>query len=211
MKTKAIVISVVLTLVSLYSNAQNGEMQTLFGKGAIAYGGFGGPRVALSKFNNQDVWLVGGRGGAIFNHTFVIGGAGYGIVNSPMFTDIEYDGQPYAKAYLEGGYGGMYFEYIYKPFKVVHLSFPLVVGGGTLLYAETPAAQSGGNMQDNIITQSTFFVLEPGIEIELNVVHFMRLTAGVSYRYANGLDLPSTPEKAFNSMAATVSLKFGKF
>ena len=68
MKTKAIVISVIFIAISFFAKAQNGEMQTLFGEGAISYGGFGGPRVAYSQFNGQDVWLVGGRGGAIFNH-----------------------------------------------------------------------------------------------------------------------------------------------
>jgi len=39
----------------------------------------------------------------------------------------------------------------------------------------------------------------------------MRLDAGVSYRYAPGLELPDTDSNMLNGFNAIVSLKFGKF
>lgn len=209
-KTLAVIL---LSLIVGYGFAQDNseEMQTLFGDNPISYGGYGGPRFAFSEFNGQDIWLVGGRGGAIINHSFVIGGAGYGIVNSPRFSNIEHDGTTYPVAYLEGGYGGMHLEYILMPNKLVHLSFPVLIGAGGLLYSETSAAASGGNYNESIIVNSAFFVVEPGVELELNIVRFMRISAGVSYRYAHKLDLPNTPASAFNSLSGTIALKFGKF
>ncbi len=202
-----------VSLVASYTYAQDNseQMQTLFGDNPVVYGGYGGPRVAYTQFNGQDAWLVGGRGGAIFNHSFVIGGAGYGIVNSPMFSNISYNSVDYPKAYLEGGYGGLYLEYILMPNKLVHLSFPVLVGAGGLLYSETSAATAGANYEQNIIANTAFFVVEPGVEVELNIVRFMRLSAGISYRYAHNLDLPETPTNAFNSLSGSISLKFGKF
>lgn len=201
------------SLIGLYAIAQddNSKMETLFGDGPTTYGGYGGPRVAYTQFDGQDAWLVGGRGGVVINHSFVIGGAGYGIVNSPSFLNIEYEGTTYPKAYLEGGYGGMYLEYILMPNKIVHLSFPVLVGAGGLLYAETSAASAGGNFEETIITNTSFFVVEPGVEVELNVVRFMRVSAGISYRYTKGVELPNTPTNAFNSLSGSISLKFGKF
>jgi hypothetical protein len=45
----------------------------------------------------------------------------------------------------------------------------------------------------------------------LNILKFMRLNAGVSYRYTAGVDLINTPDNFMNNFTATVGLRFGKF
>ncbi len=207
MKLKITLLAITLFTGLMTVNAQTDkQMQTLFDKGEITYGGYGGTRVAFSSFAGHDTWLVGGRGGAIFNNSFVIGGAGYGIVNSPKFVNVVEN----EVAYLEGGYGGMLLEYILMPHKLVHLSFPLVIGAGGLLYSDTPAT-GGTDIGQSILANTAFFVVEPGVELELNVVKFMRLSVGATYRYASGIDLPNTSSTAFNGLSGTFSLKFGKF
>lgn len=194
-------------LATLTASAQsNNEMQTLFKKEDMTYGGYGGPSIAISTFNGENTLLVGGRGGVIFNSSFAVGGAGYGIVNSPQFTRID-DNEV---AYLEGGYGGLLLEYILLPNELVHLSFPVVIGAGGLLYSNT-RAMDGPDFDKSIIDNSAFFVLEPGLELEVNIVRFMRITAGASYRYTNGMSLLDTPSSAFNALTLSVSLKFGSF
>jgi hypothetical protein len=86
-----------------------------------------------------------------------------------------------------------------------------LVGAGGLSYSETSAASAGGNFEETIIANTSFFVVEPGVELELNVVRFLRVSAGISYRYTKGVELPNTPTNAFNSLTGSVSLKFGKF
>jgi hypothetical protein len=205
-----IVIILLATVSIVRAQDEPSKMETLFGDGITSYGGYGGLRVAYSSFDGKNLWLVGGRGGAIFNHKFVLGGAGYGIVNSPLYNDFNVDGVNYPKAYFEGGYGGVYVEYIMAPHKLVHLSFPLLVGGGGVFLSDTPTPNLE-NPNLNIIASDVIFVVEPGVEIELNVIRFMRFTAGVTYRYCSGLELPNIDSKAFNGFAATVSLKFGNF
>jgi hypothetical protein len=184
------------------------EMQTLFGSKELHFGGFGGPRVAYSQFNSKDIWLVGGLGAAVVNHSFFFGGGGYGIVNSPYFANVDSN----AGGYLEGGYGGFMLGAIIKPNKMVHLSIPVLIGGGSLMYSDIPLANSqNSNMNLHIIDQSQFFVIEPSIELELNVISFMRIAAGVSYRYASGLSLIDTPNNSFNSFSGSLTLKFGRF
>ena len=56
-----------------------------------------------------------------------------------------------------------------------------------------------------------FFVVEPGAALEINLLKFMRLDAGASYRYAAGLDLKSTSSSLLNNFNANISLVFGKF
>jgi len=188
------------------------EMQTLFGKRPVIVGGYGGPKVGFSQFDGKDIWLVGGRGGAIFNHVFSIGGAGYGIVNSPYYSNITYKESTYNDAYLQGCYGGLQLEYILKPYKVVHISFPLLIGAGGLQFTDERLVSSQGyNMNDHIICNTAFFVIEPGLEIELNVIRFMRLAIGLNYRYAHSINLPDVPSNPFNTLTGSVSLKFGSF
>lgn len=207
MKLTQLSIFALFVLATLTTSAQSDkEMQTLFKQGEITYGGYGGPRVALSSFNGKNTWLVGGRGGVIFNSSFAVGGAGYGIANSPQFTNID-DNEV---AYLEGGYGGLLLEYILLPNKLVHLSFPVVIGAGGLLYSDT-RAMDGVDFDKSIIASTAFFVLEPGVELEINITSFMRFGAGVSYRYTNGMSLPNTPSNSFNALSVNASLKFGSF
>lgn len=58
------------------------QEQTLIGSGEIENGGFGGPVVKVTSINGESAVFVGGRGGWIINHTFVLGGAGYGLVTN---------------------------------------------------------------------------------------------------------------------------------
>lgn len=214
MKTKLFMCLAVCLSTIYATNAQDksdDEMQTLFREGEVSFGGYGGPRVAYSTFDGKDLWLVGGRGGAIINHTFVFGGAGYGIVNSPEYTDFTYKGRTYEKAYLQGGYGGFMIEGIILPKKLVHVSVPVLIGGGGLLFTDQRYPDEDSNFENHVIVHDAFFVIEPGLEVELNVVRFMRLTAGISYRYAPNLELPNISTGAFNSLNASISLKFGSF
>ncbi len=62
-----------------------------------------------------------------------------------------------------------------------------------------------------VLASSTFFVLEPGINLELNITGFMRAYSGASYRWTSGNNLKNTPENAFNGFNLNVGLRFGKF
>ncbi len=204
---------ILLALISL-SNilyAQNTdneqEMQTLFGNKSFTFGGFGGPSVSYSSFNGSDAWLVGGMGAAIVNHSFFFGGGGYGIVNSPFFADVNNN----EGAYTEGGYGGGILGFVAMPHKVVHLAFPVLIGGGSLIYTDKRMSHNTHGSHFQIIDQTEFFVIEPGIEVELNVFRFMRVAAGVKYRYTSKLKLIDTPNNAFNSLGGNITFKFGRF
>ncbi len=56
------------------------EDETLF-SGRTTLGGFLAPVVQLSEIHDESAVLIGAQAGLIINHGFVIGGAGYGLVN----------------------------------------------------------------------------------------------------------------------------------
>ena len=61
-----------------------------------------------------------------------------------------------------------------------------------------------------------FFVVEPGVEVELNMARFFRMGLGATYRYTNGVvlsypDGTEVPLRALDGLNFHVNFKFGKF
>jgi hypothetical protein len=192
----------------------NDEMNTLFGKGnKTSIGWFVGPAGGYTRFCSSDVALAGIQAGMVINHNFTIGLACYGVANSkhliyPQFVDTT-------DVRLEGGYGGLLLEYTLFPKSLVHVSFPLIIGGGSMAYISANETNSwDDNERDcdhQTIDQDAFFVIEPGVRAEVNILKFLRFGAGVSYRYTPDLDMINTSSGFINNFTASASLKFGKF
>jgi hypothetical protein len=159
-------------------------------RGGFESGGFGAPVVKFSQIDGEFALFVGGRGGWIINHTFVLGGGGYGLVND---IDTNDDGV----RDLELGYGGFELEYINSSDKLIHFTAYLLIGGGGL---------SG-----LAVISESVFVLEPAINGELNVTDYFRLHAGAGYRWVSGVDSPGVESSDLSSFYAQITLKFGTF
>lgn len=188
------------------------ELQTLFTKSSQTGWWISGD-LAWTKFDRKDVFLGGMSGGIIINHSFSIGLAGYGIMNSQ---NLKYSGiNDTADLYLFGGYGGLKLEYRINPLKTVNITFPLLIGGGGLSYSTWGMDNMYGNYHhdnsDSSFASDGFFVIEPGVVVGVNLLKFMRLDTGVSYRFASGIELPKTTGNFMNSFNASISLKFGRF
>jgi hypothetical protein len=136
-------------------------------RGGFASGGFGAPVVKFSQIDGEFALFVGGRGGWIINHTFVLGVGGYGLAN-----DIDTNGDGVRD--LELGYGGLELEYINSSNNLIHFTAYLLVGGGGL-------SGTAGN-------EEAVFVLEPALNGELNVTDYFRLHAGAGYRWVSGVN-----------------------
>jgi hypothetical protein len=184
------------------------EEETLL-SGPVAFGGFGGPVLKMTRLHDSFGLLVGGRGGWIINYTLSIGGGGYGLVNSiegpegiPGMTD----------PLLSVGYGGFEIEYIRRSGRLIHPVISLLLGAGSAGYRESweEDLDSGNDGEDNP-TWDSFFIAESGIAVELNVTGFMRIDAGASYRFVSGLDQNDLTGSAIGGPSAVLAFKFGKF
>ncbi len=190
------------------------DLKTVFGKSApLKLGWFAGIDPGYTRFDGRDAWLVGVSAGVILNHNFSLGLTGRGWLNQdglfyPNITDT-------AGAYFNGGYGGLLLEYTLFPKSMVHVTFPVLIGGGWATYVTNLEYDEWkGDEMDRChqtLDSDAFFVVEPGIRVEINLQKFMRLNAGVSYRYAGNLQLINTPSTLMNNFTATIGLKFGKF
>lgn len=178
--------------------AQNDE--TLV-SGKIESGGFGGIVWKVTEISDETGVIMGARGGWIINHTFVVGGGGYSLVNNIKPEGIS----PEKDLLLAMGYGGLEFEYIANSQRLIHYSIYALIGGGSVEYRERDRLFGEAYVSDG------FFVAEPGVSFELNVTKSFRVGLGTSYRYINGVNLEGTSNSELQALSANLTLKFGKF
>jgi len=194
----------IITIILISTSQLFSQEETLIGNGEVSHGGFGGPVIKFTQVKGEPGVLVGGRGGWIINHSFVIGGGGYGLVNK-IEANNDFLG---LRPYLNFGYGGVELEYIIQSDKLLHFTVCTLIGGGAVSYREHLWDDSWDEWNS---PNDAFFVLEPSAGVELNIISFFRVNAGVSYRFISGADFDDLKNKDLAGVSAFLTLKFGKF
>ena len=169
--------------------------------------GFGGPVAKITTINGQSAILLGGRGGWVFNHRFVIGG---GIYTLATEVDAAQDILP-AEGPLDVdfSYFGLEMEYVFQPNVLIHYSLHSLLGVGAVRLLKDVGSFSKENTQ---VQETNFaFVFEPTANVELNVARWCRIMAGASYRVTTGVTQVGLGNNDFTGLAASLTIKFGSF
>jgi hypothetical protein len=162
---------VVLMVLSTGASAQEEEsIKSLFRQDIIV-NELWTPEVKINSIQGDIGTLVGFYGGALINRTFLVGITGGVNLGHPR---INY------------GYFGGIMQYIFKPAEVVHYSSQLLLAYGTTKDYQDPKK----GLLDNFwnISGAPFFIMEPGLNLEVNLGRRVTLVAGISYRYVSGLN-----------------------
>ena len=201
MKKTILTSLVILIGISLFSQTNDDEIKTIFNNGRTKHGAYGGLSINYSQIDGKDAFLVGARGAWLIDHSIGIGIAGYGFINdihtNDGFIDADLD--------LVGGYGGLLIEPIIMAKSPVHISLPIIIGAGGITYTDN------FGWDNNNYDSDAFFVIEPGIEIEFNLIKFMRIATGVYYRHTSNIELEGVDNDVLNGFSTGITLKFGKF
>jgi hypothetical protein len=214
---KTIITTVLLTLFTSsmgYAQTENNEneVQSIFGGGAKVSGWWVDLNNSYSQLNGQNAHLPGIAGGVIMNHNFKIGFIGKSLTCHETY--LQYDNIYDEPVYLVGGHGALYFEASPIDNKVVHISFPFIIGGGGAeyisqnLYPEIDDDEIDYSRKH--MSSSPYWIAEPGANVEINVTGFMRIYAGYSYRWIMGLNLENTSANALNGSNFNFGVRFGK-
>jgi hypothetical protein len=159
---------------------------------------------------------MGAQGEWVLGHSLGIGITGVGFTSD--FTPV---GEDYYA--LSGGYGGMIIEPIILGWFPVHISLPVVIGGGGVAsYATSGDLWDYDNFEPYFGEYAIFFVAEVGAELEFNLVRSFRLTFFGNYRWTTdlnmqpmyGLEEPSpypVDPYALQGWSAGMRFKFGSF
>ncbi|MBK6628738.1 MAG: hypothetical protein IPJ87_04645 [Flavobacteriales bacterium] len=188
----------------------------LGGERPMHHGGWAAPEAAYTRMLDQDVMLVGLRAGWIIDHRFTIGLAGKGAVTDIL--NADYDLQLVEAGHVirkpsrfRMGYGGLLLEPVIAYRSPVHISLPILIGAGGGGYETFMPPVQDLEHQYHWDDAQAFFVVEPGIDLEISMIRFVRIGLGVSYRYTTDLDLPATAKDALHGINAGLSLKLGRF
>lgn len=190
-----------LVIFCAFSNAQDStyvddDYNTVFSED-VNITGFGGPLLNFSRVTDNFAFFMGGGGAILFNDNLYFGGYGSGMTNR-----IEIDSAVYSGNFIGFANGGLWAGYVFNGNKVIHPSFSLMLGWGSVTIA---------NEFGYIKELDPVYVITPGLGFEINVSDFLRIDAGINYRYVTGINELSFEDEEFSDFGAHITLKIGWF
>lgn len=204
-----------LSAFSIVAHAQaKPKPRALFNDSSSVTGGYLGFTPKFTNVMGTDVLLLGFSGAFVLEHKLAMGLAG-AWSSSPVRNDaytaylLETRTEDLSGLELRYGYGGLLVEPLILGGHAVHLSVPVILGIGSVSYSY-PRSNSGSNSnQRNRTDGQAFFVVEPGLELEITVVEAFRIGLGGSYLWTSDLDLPLTSPDALRNYTARMTVKLG--
>jgi hypothetical protein len=158
------------------------------------------PEVKLNSIQGEIGTLIGCHGGALIDRKFLVGMALGVNLGHPR---VNY------------GYFGGIVQYIYRPEKMVHISGQMIIASGSTKDYENPKSGPFDNFWN--ISGAGFFMIEPGVNLELNLSPGLTLVAGISYRSVSGLNesndnvsITHVTNKDLSGLNFNIGLKFNK-
>jgi hypothetical protein len=167
-------------------------------------GGYGGLTVAYSRVAGAGGALVGGEGGVLIQHRLSFGGAGYGWTRDTR-GPADIDGVPRD---LQVGYGGLLVRYSVLTGSPVYASVGALVGGGALVLQRDSENDRGGAGRRD--ATDAFFVFEPQLSVQANLLRWMRVGFQVGYRLTSGLGRLGYTESDLDAFTVGGTLQFGR-
>ncbi len=108
---------------------------------------------------------------------------------------------------MDFGYGGLYLGYVRNSDRLVHYELHSIIGAGGVSY----------NYYKNIDNDEwkaegdAFFIVEPGVNVEMNVTDFFRIAVGGIYRLVTGVNYHDVTDDHLSGLSAQIVFKFGSF
>lgn len=160
-------------------------------------GGYGAGIAEITWVNGQTGLNLGGYGGVLLNHKFMIGASGNNI-----FFKQSVNGK---KENFQLNYYGLYSEYRFQPAKPVHMSVGLI---GAMGWEENDIMTDEKTIKrDGDYT----FVIQPKLALNIKVTGFMQVQAYGSYRITGNTNSLHYSKNNYNGAAAGIGLVFGGF
>ncbi len=106
--------------------------------------------------------------------------------------------------YMDLRMAGGYVEYTILPDKLVHFTFPIMFGVGEV---ELDERESWGDVYE----EANFAMIEPQALLEINLHKYVRLNAGVGYRWVSDVNYNQITDQDISGLTGTIGLKIGLF
>lgn len=156
--------------------------------------------IKFSDFGGDSGFIGGVQVGGILNEKLAIGLGGYALLNE---VDVAPNGYNNPEAF-DIAYGGLVLEYTFYSDKLVHASLGGLIGGGQIRIDRT----SDG--KDNKLE---LFVIEPQVNLLLNLTQRSEFGIGVGYRHADpsNHNIEGLEQGDLSGLVGTVFVRFTQF
>jgi hypothetical protein len=182
------------------------EVKTIFKTRKLSSGGYGAATNRFTQIRGDFANLSGIYGGWFIDRRIMIGLAGSATTNNLRVPDA-YSTDPTDTRTWQYGQFGLMTEYVVGSNRPIHLVFQAFGGAGFTLQYQ----RHDFHADDNATDQNWFVVAEPGVQLEVNLFKWMRVSPGVTYRRTFGSDGKGLKDKDLSGFTYGASLKFGKF
>lgn len=176
---------------------QTPQVKPMFNR--VDKGGYFGLNVSASTIDSTISSSVGIRIMSITDRWF-----SYGLVLNGSFSS-KVSKDTYTAKYF-GGDGGFQINPILFPRHTVHISFPMTFGVGWL--GEYEVTKNKNNFTGE---ELYYLYLQPGLELEFNMSHKIRMSFGASYTERFNIEGLSTMNPNISKLSLHFNLKFGNF
>jgi hypothetical protein len=198
----AIVAFVLINFDPFNLNAQTTpQPETLLGNKKISknVGFMLAPTFGLTSMDGSAASLFSLRGGAVFNDKLTVGG-----FYSLSLNQIQPKSEIIPNIYMDYRAAGGFVEYTAFSNKLLHLTFPLFIGGGEV-------EMDNDNGSDLELGERNFFLIEPTVMAELNLHKHVRLNLGTGYRFVGNMNYRNMNQADISGVVGFMGLKFGFF
>jgi hypothetical protein len=190
------------------------QIKTIFRNNGST-GGYAAFSNKFTTINGDYANMVEFYGGWYLNHRILLGIGGAATTNyipvAPMHSV-----NPNVRMSYEFVQAGLMTECVIASDQAVHVAFQLFAGGGATMQYERPEWYDDNwddwddiNYYDH--DEDFFYVLEPGVKVEVNVFRWLRFCPGVSYRIAYESKSRGLSDDALSGTSVNMTLKIGKF
>ena len=173
--------------------------RTLFSGGSLENARFMiAPSYGYTQIDGAAASLINIRAGIMLQDKFTLG-VFYGL----SINNIDPESETVPDVYMDFRSYGAFAEYTLRPSELIHVTFPLFIGGGEVEMDNEEGSAGLG--------EANFFLLEPGALLELNLHKNIRFNIGATYRFIGDMDYRNMDQQDISGFTGQVGLKFGIF
>ncbi|HSW67079.1 MAG TPA: hypothetical protein VLH16_00710 [Bacteroidales bacterium] len=200
LRTLTFIVALVFLFQMEATTQNHDEVQTLFNKKDLhkEIGFSVTPGFALTEMDGATASLFHIRGGINFSDKITLGG----FYNTSL-NEIHPKSETLPEIYMDYWSLGGFLEYTIFSRKLIHATFPILIGGGEV--------EMDDEWGDNGLGESNFFLVEPIALLELNLHKYVRFNIGAGYRFIGEMNYRNFNHQDISGPTGYIGLKFGLF
>lgn len=208
---KSLAFAVLISLISTIKlSAQDTTHTLLKFRKPESIGIYVAPEFQYGSLNGDFTSFGGSSLMLMINNRFAFGVTGQRSLSN---TFVPKNSSPlYVQSYFMGGK----IEYALNPAAAVHITFPLMIGMG-VAQADSTISRSNNWFEERgkgfSKRGNNYAIIQPGVNVEANLLKFMKLFVGANYRFSILNDNNSTvlPASALQGVSISAGMKVGIF